>query len=92
MVSTLFSSLNTNLKDLEGPNQANNENRPQPVLFVLQETMQIFKDIATLWANDLGVIEVCIRAFSGTIRCLFEKLSVLISSSNHSNDRLYAMD
>lgn len=32
----------------------------QPVLLIMQKTMPIFKDIATLWINETSVIEVCI--------------------------------
>lgn len=61
MVSTLFSSLNTKFKEQEnGVPVVNDENRPQPVLLVLQETIQIFKDIATLWIDDHDVNDVSI--------------------------------
>lgn len=30
----------------------------QPVLLIMQRTMPIFKDIATLWINESSVIEV----------------------------------
>lgn len=62
MISTLFSSLNTKVKNNEEDAQATEptESTPQPVLLIMQKTMPIFKDIAALWINDMGVIEVSI--------------------------------
>lgn len=61
MISTLFSSLNTKVKNGEddAPVVETSESTTQPVLLIMQKTMPIFKDIATLWINDMGVIEVC---------------------------------
>lgn len=61
MISTLFSSLNTKVKNGEddAPAVEASESRTQPVLLIMQKTMPIFKDIATLWINDTNVIEVC---------------------------------
>lgn len=62
MISTLFSSLNTKVKnsDEDGTENADQkESNTQPVLLIMQKTMPIFKDIATLWINEMGVIEVC---------------------------------
>lgn len=61
MISTLFSSLNTKVKNGEddAPAVEASESTTQPVLLIMQKTMPIFKDIATLWINDMNVIEVC---------------------------------
>lgn len=62
MISTLFSSLNTKVKnsDEEGAETVEpKESTTQPVLLIMQKTMPIFKDIATLWINEISVIEVC---------------------------------
>lgn len=65
MISTLFSSLNTRVKSMEEDAAAQNPEAreqsaaTQPVLLIMQKTMPIFKDIATLWINETSVIEVC---------------------------------
>lgn len=58
MISTLFSSLNIKVKS-EVENVEPKDSITQPVLLIMQKTMPIFKDIGTLWINDLPVIEVC---------------------------------
>lgn len=63
MISTLFSSLNTRVKSMEDDAAVQNpeaREQPvtQPVLLIMQKTMPIFKDIATLWINETSVIEV----------------------------------
>lgn len=67
MISTLFSSLNTKVKNMDedaaaaAQNAEAREQQPavtQPVLIIMQKTMPIFKDIATLWINETSVIEV----------------------------------
>lgn len=64
MISTLFSSLNTRVKTIEEDAAAQNPEAreqsavTQPVLLIMQKTMPIFKDIATLWINETSVIEV----------------------------------
>lgn len=57
MISTLFSSLNTKVSDGEQPIQGG-QATVQPVLIVMQKTMPIFKDVATIWINENVVIEV----------------------------------
>lgn len=62
MISTLFSSLNTKIGDDNNQtaietNQTNAEENIQPVLFVMQKTMPIFKDVGQLWINEHTVIE-----------------------------------
>lgn len=65
MISTLFSSLNTRVRNVDEDAAQNAEAREQsvtqPVLLIMQKTMPIFKDIATLWINDASVIEVCME-------------------------------
>lgn len=62
MISTLFSSLNTKVRNTDEDVAQNAEGREQsvtqPVLLIMQKTMPIFKDIATLWINESSVIEV----------------------------------
>lgn len=55
MVSTLFSSLNTDLDDDDTIEDLQNV---QPVLIVMQKTMPIFRQIAELWVEELDVLEV----------------------------------
>lgn len=72
MISTLFSSLNTKVRSADEDIAQNGEAREQsaqPVLLIMQKTMPIFKDIATLWINETSVIEVgsfWITSISGT--------------------------
>lgn len=63
MISTLFTSLNIKVKlDDEHKTEAKEEmNLQQPVLMIMQKTMPIFKEVATLWINDIKVIEVTKR-------------------------------
>lgn len=64
MISTLFSSLNTKVRNTDEDVAQNADAREptatQPVLLIMQKTMPIFKDIATLWINETSVIEVCV--------------------------------
>lgn len=53
MISTLFSSLNTDLDD-----EPRNEESVQPVLLVMEKTMPIFRSIAELWVEEIDVLEV----------------------------------
>lgn len=61
MISTLFSSLNTNVVNNNDDNEAAKppvENNIQPILIVMQKTMPILKDIGIVWINEHSVIEV----------------------------------
>lgn len=65
MISTLFSSLNIKVKSISESTDAHQEQENisketahQPVLLIMQQTMPIFKEIATLWINEISVIEV----------------------------------
>lgn len=61
MVSTLFSSLNTNLRESEDQIDIEpTKGDQQPVLMIMQQTMPIFKDVAALWAADNDICEVSI--------------------------------
>lgn len=62
MVSTLFSSLNTDLDDDDSIDDLQNV---QPVLIVMQKTMPIFRQIAELWVEELDVLEVRIICYKG---------------------------
>lgn len=57
MISTLFSSLNTDLDD-DDDNPIEDLQNVQPVLIVMQKTMPIFRQIAELWVEELDVLEV----------------------------------
>lgn len=62
MISTLFSSLNTN-KNKSGTKKLQphvESNQPQPILFILEKTMPILKEICDLFISDEQVIEVII--------------------------------
>lgn len=59
MISTLFSSLNTNTEARDGSLAPSNGERIQPVLFVMQKTMPIFKGIGEMYINHQpAIIEV----------------------------------
>lgn len=63
MISTLFSSLNTKVKNVDDEAAVQNAEpkatSPQPVLLIIERMMPIFKDIVALWINEISVIEVC---------------------------------
>lgn len=56
MISTLFSSLNTDLDD-----ELKDANNVQPVLLVMEKTMPIFRRIAEVWVEEIDVLEVPIQ-------------------------------
>ena len=73
MISTLFSSLNTN-KNKSGNKKHQPQiesNQPQPILFILEKTMPIFKEICDLFISDEQVIEVRIP-----VDCILECLNI----------------
>ncbi|XP_073817967.1 importin-13-like protein cdm [Musca autumnalis] len=65
MVSTLFSSLNTDIDDDELPIE--DLQNMQPVLIVMQKTMPIFRQIAELWVEELDVLETACAALKHAI-------------------------
>ncbi|EDV91246.1 importin-13 [Drosophila grimshawi] len=62
MISTLFSSLNTDLDD-----ELKDVHNVQPVLLVMQTTMPIFRRIAELWVEELDVLEAACNALKHAI-------------------------
>ncbi|ALC46488.1 cdm [Drosophila busckii] len=64
MISTLFSSLNTDLD--EEQQNVQNEN-VQPVLLVMQTTMPIFRQIAGMWVEEIDVLEAACNALRHAI-------------------------
>lgn len=58
MISTLFSSLNTNTEDGSVLNESYSNGGVQPILIVMQNTMPIFKQITELWIQETQVVEV----------------------------------
>uniref|UniRef100_A0A1B0G997 Importin-13 n=1 Tax=Glossina morsitans morsitans TaxID=37546 RepID=A0A1B0G997_GLOMM len=64
MISTLFSSLNT---DLDDDDQIEDLQNVQPVLIVMQKTMPIFRRIAELWVEELDVLETACSALKHAI-------------------------
>lgn len=71
MISTLFSSLNTNKNKSGNKKHLTHveSNQPQPILFILEKTMPIFKEICDLFITDEQVIEVGINLDS-YLKCL----------------------
>lgn len=63
MISTLFSSLNTNKVSSDDERQFvpkinTGSGHMQPILIVLQRTMPVWKEICNLYMNDAQVLEV----------------------------------
>ncbi|KAH8382844.1 hypothetical protein KR009_005580 [Drosophila setifemur] len=63
MISTLFSSLNTDLDDETTKEQPT----VQPVLLVMQRTMPIFRRIAEIWVEEIDVLEAACSAMKHAI-------------------------
>ncbi|XP_054092172.1 importin-13 isoform X2 [Zeugodacus cucurbitae] len=64
MISTLFSSLNT---DLDEDDNIEDLENIQPVLIVMQKTMPIFRQIAELWVEEIDVLETACTALQHAI-------------------------
>jgi len=62
MISTLFSSLNTDVDD-----ETKALPIVQPVLLVMQRTMPIFKRIAEMWVEEIDVLEAACSAMKHAI-------------------------
>ncbi|EDW13739.1 importin-13 [Drosophila mojavensis] len=62
MISTLFSSLNTDLDD-----ELKNAHNVQPVLLVMEKTMPIFRRIAEVWVEEIDVLEAACSALKHAI-------------------------
>lgn len=83
MISTLFSSLNTKIGDdnsqavVDTP-LPNVEENIQPVLFVMQKTMPIFKDVGTLWIHEHAVIEVLCNTLKFAITNLLDDFKPML--------------
>lgn len=61
MIATLFTSLNTNPEVTKLPS-AKTGPPAQPVLFVIEKTMPIFKAVGVAFINDSGVMEALCHA------------------------------
>ncbi|EDW67091.1 importin-13 [Drosophila virilis] len=62
MISTLFSSLNTDVDE-----ELKDVHNVQPVLLVMEKTMPIFRLIAELWVEELDVLEAACSALKHAI-------------------------
>lgn len=59
VVGTLFSSLNTDLKiNTEKAQDNQTKSMKQPVLLVMEQSLNLFNEMAILWANHFDVMEV----------------------------------
>lgn len=81
MISTLFSSLNTNkIKHEKRRIQpVMNANLPQPILMVLQKTMPIFKQICDLYINDIQVVEILCKAIQQALNNLMDDIKPILN-------------
>ncbi|CAD7092399.1 unnamed protein product [Hermetia illucens] len=87
MISTLFSSLNTNTEDGSVLNESYSNGGVQPILIVMQNTMPIFKQITELWIQETQVVEASCNALKHAItnlmtdfKPMLQDLCVLIIS------------
>lgn len=82
MISTLFSSLNTNKNKNEKKRITPllvEVDQPQPILMVLQRTMPIFKQICDLYINDTQVVEILCRAIQQAINNLVDDIKPILN-------------
>lgn len=77
MISTLFSSLNVNKTKRIEPMTVGNQ--PQPILFILQNTMPIFKEICDLFIDDVQVIEVLCKALQQALNNLMDDIKPILN-------------
>ncbi|XP_055377446.1 importin-13 [Condylostylus longicornis] len=66
MISTLFSSLNTDFDD----EQIDDLHNTQPVLLVMQKTMPLFRQIAEVWIEETEVVEMACNALIQALKNL----------------------
>lgn len=83
MISTLFSSLNTNKSKNEKkrihPVAVSNNEQPQPILMILQKTMPIFKQICNLYINDVQVVEILCKAIQQALGNLMDDIKPILN-------------
>ncbi|XP_070509852.1 importin-13 isoform X2 [Chironomus tepperi] len=82
MISTLFSSLNTNkIKNEKKRIQPimGEAERPQPILMILQKTMPIFKQICDLYINDIQVVEILCKAIQQALNNLMDDIKPILN-------------
>lgn len=94
MISTLFSSLNIKIKsDNENAQTAESTvSTTQPVLLIMQKTMPIFKDIATLWINELTIIEVIlIQSIYSTKDIIFPIEDIISYNKTKKNNKNFPL-
>lgn len=77
MISTLFSSLNTNKNKRILPMTVGDQ--PQPILLILQKTMPIFKQICDLFINDVYVVEVLCKALQQALNNLMDDIKPILN-------------
>jgi Importin 13 repeat len=77
MISTLFSSLNTNKNKRLAP--MNVENQAQPILLILQKTMPIFKQICDMYINDVQVVEILCKALQQALNNLMDDIKPILN-------------
>ena len=81
MISTLFSSLNTNKMKNEKKRiqPVMGSERPQPILMILQKTMPIFKQICDLYINDIQVVEILCKAIQQALNNLMDDIKPILN-------------
>lgn len=91
MISTLFSSLNTNKVSSDDERQFvqkinTGSGHMQPILIVLQRTMPVWKEICNLYMNDAQVLEVRFNflGFKVPEKCIFHHFQTLCGAVHHA--------
>lgn len=83
MISTLFSSLNTNKNKNEKkritPLITPVADQPQPILLILQKTMPIFKQVCDLYINDVQVVEILCKAIQQALNNLMDDIKPILN-------------
>lgn len=84
MISTLFSSLNTNKtkndkKRITTMPIDQPADQPQPILMILQRTMPIFKQVCDLFINDVQVVEILCKAIQQALNNLIDDIKPILN-------------
>lgn len=84
MVSTLFSSLNTNKSKNEKKRIhplviSSTDQQQQPILMILVRTMPIFKQVCDLFINDVQVVEILCKAIQQALNNLMDDIKPILN-------------
>lgn len=78
MISKLFSSLNT--RKPNGEDEEQPVPQPvQPILLILEKTMDLLKNLCTLWIHDESIIETLCKALQQALTNLMDDIKPLLN-------------